>query len=954
MAGSWNGTQYIGDATRETVNGTVANESIFGDDGADQLFGGDGNDYIDGGTGHDLVDGGNGDDVLTDVGSIPFGFSGLIGHDTLRGGAGNDELRIYSPDTGDIVQGGSGTDLLRLWVSYGTGGGLPSGTPVTLTLGPNGATSQLQINGINALVVSGIDQLYYYGGDAIDFINASAGNDYLYGDRGDDHLFGGDGDDTIDGGDGIQDLDGGKGIDRLSFNVAADTTGLLIRNPGTVNLGAFGTARNFEFFDSVYLGTGDDTVDVAQTLSITLNTSSGNDRITIGDGGSEINAGLGDDVINSGNGYDEVDGGDGNNLARLGGGDDLYAHTTTRLYLGSESVWGELGNDGIYTAAGTDTAFGGDGNDTIYVGRNNDVAYGGLGNDNIRGEDGLDSLYGGDGNDTLNGDADALSGTALIEDDSLDGGLGDDSLIGGYGADTLIGGLGNDTLVIGPNTSNTTTDLNVDLLFGGAGIDKLSVYGPNYYMSQAVTVILAPTTLVQFDGVTVATATQIEALDLSIYGGGNHHVEGGGQADLVRSGHGSDLIIGFGGNDTLESTFGSDTMFGGAGDDILRYVEIGGADNIDAGAGNDSVTLALPYLSQLVEAGVGLIDGGGGFDTLLITSTDRAITFTGNAFFEGGVKIADVTGFEAITYYGTAAGTAMNGTSNNDTLLGLGGNDTLDGLNGDDLLDGGANDDLVQGGGGNDTLVAGGGLDTLLGGGGDDLMTLVTDGLADSLDGGGGLDRLTINFGAAFPLVMTGSVGGGGTITTGGILQATIAGFEIVVAIGTNGNDVMLGGSGNDTLTLLGGGDAASTGGGDDTVQVNLDATADVINLGAGIDKITGGQALAGDVVFSLGGTTLVTVGGMLVSTWKGVESFDFSLGIGNDSVQGGALDDRIYLGNGANAAQMRLGNDTVLLTVDAMADTVDGGAGSDRLTVYGGTAAVVVDISVPGLVTVD
>ena len=133
MAGSWNGTQYIGDATSETVNGTVANESIFGYDGADQLFGGDGNDYIDGGTGHDLVDGGNGDDILTDVGSIPFGFSWLIGHDTLRGGAGNDELRIYSPDTGDQVFGGGGADLLRLWVSYGTAGGLPSGTPVTLT-----------------------------------------------------------------------------------------------------------------------------------------------------------------------------------------------------------------------------------------------------------------------------------------------------------------------------------------------------------------------------------------------------------------------------------------------------------------------------------------------------------------------------------------------------------------------------------------------------------------------------------------------------------------------------------------------------------------------------------------------------------------------------------------------------------------------------------------------------
>jgi len=955
MAGNWNGTQYLGDATNEAVNGTAANESIFGNQGDDQLFGGDGNDYIDGGTGHDLVDGGNGDDVLTDVGSIPFGFSGLIGHDTLRGGAGNDELRIYSPDTGDQALGGAGSDLLRLWISYGGSSGLPFGTPITLTLGPNGATSQLQINGINALVVGGIETLYYFGGDTLDFITGAAGHDYLFGGIGDDHLFGGDGNDTIDGGSGVQDLDGGNGTDYLSFDVSGATTVMRIFDPATVNLGAFGSARNFEFFDNVMLGSGNDIVDITQSRSVTLATGGGNDRITIGDFGSNINAGLGDDIINCGNGYDEVDGGDGNNQARLGGGDDEYAHEFTRLYLGSETVWGELGNDGIYTAAGTDTAYGGDGNDTIYVGRNNDQAYGGLGNDNIRGEDGTDSLYGGGGNDTLNGDVDALSGNALIEADFLDGGLGDDSLIGGYGADTLIGGTGNDVLSIGPNTSNTTTDLNVDQIFGGAGIDKLAVYGPNYYMTQVVTVILGATTLVQFDGVTVATATGMEALDISAYGGGNHHIEGGGQADLVRSGHGNDLIVGFGGNDTLESSFGADTIYAGSGDDVIRNVEVGGADILDAGAGNDTVILALPYLSQSMDAGVSQIDGGAGFDTLVINSTDRNITFTGAALFEGAIKIADITGFEAITYYGTATGTTMTGTNNNDTLLGFGGNDTLVGLNGNDWLDGGANDDLVQGGGGNDTLTAGGGTDTLLGGGGDDLITLVTDGLVDSLDGGAGLDQLRINFGAASPIVMTGSAGGGGTISAGGVLQANIAGFEVVVAVGTGvGNDVMIGGSGNDTLTLYGGGDSANTGNGDDTVQLYIDGFADQINLGGGIDRITGVQITAGDVYFSLGGTTTVTLGGVLVSTWKGVESFDFSLGSGDDTVQGGALDDRILMGNGANAAQMRGGNDAVSLNLDALADTVDGGAGADRLTIYGGATAISVDVSVPGVVTVD
>ena len=685
-------------------------------------------------------------------------------------------MRIYSPDTGDQVFGGGGTDLLRLWVSYGTAGGLPSGTPINLTLGPNGATSQLQINGINALVLGGIERLYYFGGDSVDFINAAAGNDYLAGCAGDDHLF------------------------------------------------------------------------------------------------------------------------------------------------------------------------GGDGNDKIFNGCGNDRSFGGIGNDDIRGEDGTDSLYGGDGNDQLNGDADALSGLSLIENDFLDGGLGDDILTGGQGMDTLIGGLGNDTLVVGPNTSNASTDLLVDQLSGGAGIDKLSVYGPNYFMTQQVTVILGATTLVQFDGVTVASASQIEVLDISAYGGGSHRIEGGGQADLVRTGHGNDLIISFGGNETLESTFGSDTIHAGSGNDVIRYVQVGGNDIIDAGAGNDAVILSLPYLNQTLEPGVSQISGGAGFDVLTISSTDRSITFTGAALFDGATKIADLTGFESVVYYGSAAGAATTGTNNNDTL---------NGLNGNDVLDGGANDDLLQGGGGNDTLAAGGGLDTLLGGGGDDLVTLVADGLADSLDGGAGLDRLTVNFGLAAPVVMTGSLGGGGGISAGGVLQASHAGFEILSAIGSGGSDVLIGGSGNDTLTLYGGGDSATTGNGDDLVSLTLDALADVINLGGGIDRITAYQSLAGDVVLNFGGTTTLTIGGALVSSWQGLESFSLNLGAGNDTVQGSGGDNYASLGTGANAVQMAGGNDIVATTLDALADTLAGGAGTDRLTLYGGATGFVMDSSVPGVVSV-
>ena len=955
MAGSWNGTQYIGDATNEAVTGTPASESFFGAEGDDQLFGVGGNDYIDGGVGNDLLDGGAGDDILVDVGSVPFGFSGIIGHDTLRGGAGNDELRVYSADTGDVADGGAGFDLLRLNFKYFNLTGIPAGTPFTFTLGPGGAASQVLMNNVNILSVSNIEQLWFYGSDGTNFITTQGGDDNLNGGGGDDHIYAGAGNDQVDGGAGQQDLDGGVGFDLVSFDLSADTAGLTITNSANILLGSWGSAVNFEAFYSVKTGGGKDDVTITQAQALIVATGAGNDQITVADGGSTIDAGSGDDTINTGNGADAVEGGDGNNTAHMGGGDDRYVHLTSRFYGGSEKVWGDLGNDVIVTAAGADVTFGGDGNDQIYNGRGDDRSFGGLGNDTIRGEDGLDQVYGGDGNDQLDGDADALSGGALYEDDLLDGGLGNDTLTGGYGADRLYGGADDDTLTFGYSNGTLAPDTAVDFAYGGAGNDTLAVYGQFFSTSVQETVILAAHTLVQFDGVTLTDATGIEALYVQAYGSGNQHIEGGALYDYVSTGSGNDLIVTFGGNDIITTTLGADTIFAGSGDDTIQAVQVGGADDIDMGSGNDTVSLNLAYLSQVLEAGVSQLRGGAGFDTLRLLYSDRDYTFTGSALVLAGVKVADISGFEAIYQSGSNIAGSLTGSSGNDTLYGNGGNDTLDGLNGDDLLDGGANDDLVQGGGGNDTLLAGGGLDTLRGGGGDDLMTLVMVGLADSLGGGGGLDRLTINFGAASPVVMTGSVAGGGTISTGGVLQATISGFEVVVAFGTfAGNDVMLGGSGNDTLTLYGGGDTATTGNGDDLVQLSLDGFADQINLGGGIDRLTGGQALAGDVVFSLGGTTSVTINGVVVSTWKGVESFDFSLGSGNDSVQGGGLDDRIYLGDGANAAQMRLGNDTVLLAVDALADTVDGGGGSDRLVVYGGSAAITVDVSVPGVVTVD
>lgn len=73
----------------------------------------------------------------------------------------------------------------------------------------------------------------------------------------------------------------------------------------------------------------------------------------------------------------------------------------------------------------------------------------------------------------------------------------------------------------------------------------------------------------------------------------------------------------------------------------------------------------------------------------------------------------------------------------------------------------------------------------------------------------------------------------------------------------------------------------------------------------------------------------------------------------GNDSVTGGAFDDSLSLGSGANRAIGLAGNDTITLSSDAMKDIVDGGAGNDLLRVNGTAAAMTVDLGTTGHVLI-
>ena len=200
---------------------------------------------------------------------------------------------------------------------------------------------------------------------------------------------------------------------------------------------------------------------------------------------------------------------------------------------------------------------------------------------------------------------------------------------------------------------------------------------------------------------------------------------------------------------------------------------------------------------------------------------------------------------------------------------------------------------------------------------------------------------------------MTGSLATGASISSGGVLQATVSGIEVVAATGSAGNDVILGGSGNDTVSVFGGADRVATGAGDDDVQLYLDGGADVINMGLGFDQIATFQTLAGDLDLVMGATSTVKIGGVLVSTWTGVDQITLSGGAGNDTITTAGGNDLIYAGNGANLVQTADGDDGITAYLDGLTDTVDGGLGNDMLSVQGGSTGYTVDLATPGVVLI-
>lgn len=529
-------------------------------------------------------------------------------------------------------------------------------------------------------------------------------------------IFTGGGDyDNASGGAGNDQLSGAGGSDVLSGGAGADTL-----NGGDGDDRLFSgdelTSFNLPYYGNPF------------TLPL-VDTGAEPDRLIGGDGGDRFFAGYGDSVDGGGNGYS----GDYLYISFLG----APAGVTADFGLATQTIGGGVitGIENISYVQGSQFA------DNINV------------RADYNGYSDFTAVYGMGGNDTL---------TAGYYTGVISGDDGDD-LVDGRPSQYLQlvdGGAGNDTLYTNSNTFGDAS--------GGAGNDKIYAHGLTHG----------------------GAGDDLIAMQWSYYDG------------RVYGDDGADTIIAAESSNTIAGGAGADSLTGSSGDDVLYSADYAASayssdaaddmglehDRVSAGNGND--ILAIGFGDD--------VDGGAGTDTLRYSFGGLTYGVTFNT--------AGIAGGGAYTIGGGVI-------QNVESLVHLRGTDYADNLNlatQNALL-------TVNAGGGDDVITSNSSSASVLGGDGDD--RLVSGPAGDYFDGGAGRDTIDysgVSSAVTVSLKTGAGVGGDSLVSVEGVIGTA---FNDTLVGAGNGSSLS-GGAGSDRFEV-GSKDSASLGTGADLVYVS-------------------------------------------------------------------------------------------------------------------------------------
>ena len=746
---------------------------------------------------------------------------------------------------------------------------------------------------------------------------------------------------------GAESINGGAGADSLTVDDSGDTaanTGQLTATRVTgLGLGSNGLTYGAVETLSVQLGTGADSFSVQATNAMTattINAGAENDIISVGSlapaTGGTINAIAGALTLNGEAGSDTLsidDSGDttantgtltATTLAGLGLGPSGLTYGTIESLTvnlgsgadtltvtgtgGSAVIMGNDGNDTLNAAASAQaiTLHGGNGDDILSSGSGNDVLMGDAGNDTLDGGFLFDTHDGGAGVDTVTYDfysggiiANLETGVVgfpvggptdqLVSVENLIGSRGNDIIVGSSASNVIDGNLGNDTITAGAGN---------DTLRGGDGDDQISVVIGAGAGSYSIEGGAGTDTLTVDDSsdstANTGTLTATQVTGLGFFGATYSTVE----ALAVRLGSGANTF-------TVTSTNAgtTTTITGGAAVDTLHVQATGGPTTLNAGAGNDVITVGslAPGTGGTVAniRGALTVNGEAGTDTVTVddsggrNNTDVTLTATtvtmrsASAITYGTVETLQVN-----TSSGGDAGVLIQSTSATTST-------TVRTAVGPHFIMVGSQ---APNPGGTVNSIAG--ALTLLGNGSD---TLVVD---DSGD----------------PTASTGP-------TAGVVTATTVTGL----GLGPNGvrysgisNLTVQFGAAGDTVTLLDTSAATTVTGGQGNETFRVGPVLD----GTGAPLPEPGLGLQGQDVAGIHHTTTLDGG-------EGNDVFQATRNLADLTLRGGLGDDTFGLNqaldpNATAGGQGHLGNAPV---------HIDGGAGTDTTTLTGTSLAEVFDL---------
>lgn len=800
-------------------------------------------------------------------------------------GGGNDALSLNTFTAAGSYTGGAGTDMLRF----------NAADAIVLT-GAASGFEQIALGG-DTLVVAGT---LGAAGDAVSFGTGAQRLVIASGGTVAGAIDLGDGDDVfrlLAGANQQGNISGGAGTDLYSLNLSGDRTGIGARS-GFEQLAIDGTGTLTLTLDQNF--------DAIQLFGTSLNATLA---------GFGIGAVIGSDASEAVTLNGDIA------LASLGGGNDA-------LSLGSAVAAGNYiggaGNDTLrFTAASTITLTGSaTGFEQIALSGNGLVVAGTLGavGDTLTFGAGAQQLLVATGGTVAGaidlGDGDDVFRLAAgaIQRGIINGGAGTDLYTIGLAGDrTGIGArTGFEQLAIdGTGTLTLSLDQNFQTIFlGGTGLN-LTLAG--FSVDTLIGSDAAET--VRIDGgigvVSLAGGNDLLALGMANAAG---QYLGGAGADVLQFttngpvtlagvANGFERIV-LGGNGlTVTGTLSNDGVIDfGAGD---QQITVGGSGilfgQIDLGDGNDLLRLAPG--SRLG----GSFAGGSGVDTI-------ALTLNGNRS-----GIGQLSGFERLALDGSGVlGLALTQSFETINLAGVGLNLALAGFT----------VGAVNGTGGVERVAADGDLGNVALGGGDDLLMLGAMRAAGVYAGGTGLDSLV--FTATTPVTLAGNVTG--------FEQIALAGgsLNITGSLGSSGESIVFA-DGDKMVTIASGGRVTGSidlGNGNDRLRLaETGVLAGTARGGAGSDTIILEQAGTRSIAANqfTGFERLQTEGTGTLALESGGFAYDRVDAAGSISIarQASLLTRELAFDQGNN-----------LLTIDGgFIGSVDGGAGSDRIAISGGSA---------------